>query len=247
MSGSGSEILILIWKQKWKSMPSSPKSQEVLWPLAGSFLMESHGELVGYSNGFPCMANVNCFGTSYTILQPSRGGFIHIYHPSILGEPVFHASTICHGFGFDSLANEYKLVSVFRTSHKQLNILVFTLGTKSWRDITATSAHVAHDGQTISWIRASTSSDRSAVFCSSGSECLVWKIITTIVGVEGANEMEMLLSFNIHDEKFQFIQLPSKGATDEQQQHLSVTYPRLLEFKGFPCIAYLEKNNYVME
>ncbi|XP_026395454.1 uncharacterized protein LOC113290132 [Papaver somniferum] len=178
------------------------------------------------------------------------GDFLHIYHPPISGECIFHAHTICHGFGFDSLAKEYKLVSVFRTSHQQLNIVVFTLGTKSWRNVTTTSTHVAYHGHPITWIRASTSSDRSAIFCNTGNGCLVWKIITTIGGGEGANgtenknsdnQMEMLLSFNLHDEKFSFIQLPSKNTTDEQRNHLLVAYPRLLEFKGFPCIAHLEK------
>ncbi|RZC44821.1 hypothetical protein C5167_037774 [Papaver somniferum] len=140
------------------------------------------------------------------------GDFLHIYHPPISGE-----------------SKEYKLVSVFRTSHQQLNIVVFTLGTKSWRNVTTTSTHVAYHGHPITWIRASTSSDRSAIFCNTGNGCLVWKIITTIGGGEGANgtenknsdnQMEMLLSFNLHDEKFSFIQLPSKNTTDEQRNHL---------------------------
>ncbi|RZC59856.1 hypothetical protein C5167_007160 [Papaver somniferum] len=145
-------------------------------------------ELVGYCNGLPCMAQV-----------------------ASIGKLSSNAHIVCHGFGFDSLANEYKL------------------------------------------IRAPTRSDKSGIFCTTSNGCLVWKIITTLGGAGSNsiqhdnsnavnNEMEMLMSFNLHDEEFQFIHLPTKSATDEQQKHLLVYYPHLLEFKGSPCVARIEKS-----
>ncbi|KAI3856623.1 hypothetical protein MKW92_027323 [Papaver armeniacum] len=208
-------------------------------------------EMVGYCRGLPCIAAADEQSTDYIILDPNRKDFLHIFS-DFFGAG---ACIICHGFGFDHSANVYKLVSIFRTIEKELNIMVFTLGTKSWRNVTATTTPIS--GRPITKIRAPTGSDKSAIFgntsSSSGSGCLVWKIITTLGGagsddiqhdnsnIVNDSEVEMLLSFNLHDEKFQFIQLPAKSTTDEQQKHLHVDYPHLLEFKGSPCIARVEK------
>ncbi|XP_026423245.1 uncharacterized protein LOC113319187 [Papaver somniferum] len=111
---------------------------------------------------------------------------------------------------------------------------------------------VSYHGHPIIRLKAATSSDKSAIFCNSSSGCLVWKIVATMAregGDEHNNvndnnnemEIEMLLLFNLHDEKFQFIRLPTKSPADEQQKQLLVDYPHLLEFKGYPCIASLEK------
>ncbi|XP_026408827.1 uncharacterized protein LOC113303957 [Papaver somniferum] len=208
-------------------------------------------EMVGYCRGLPCIAAADEHSTDYIILDPNRKDFLHIFS-DFFGAG---ACIICHGFGFDHSTNVYKLVSIFRTIEKELNIMVFTLGTKSWRNVTATTTPIS--GRPITKIRAPTGSDKSAIFCntssSRGSGCLVWKIITTPGGAGSDNiqhdnsnavndsEMEMLLPFTLHDEKFQFIQLPAKSTTDEQQKHLHVDYPHLLEFKGSPCIARVEK------
>ncbi|RZC90524.1 hypothetical protein C5167_029657 [Papaver somniferum] len=118
------------------------------------------------------------------------------------------------------------------------------------------SKHMPISGRHITKIRVPTGSDKSAIFCtssSSSSGCLAWKVIVPLGGAGSNsiqhedsnavnnNEMEMLLSFNLHDEKFQFIQLPAKRTTDEQKKNLLVDYPHLLEFKGSPCIARIEK------
>ncbi|XP_026441095.1 uncharacterized protein LOC113340086 isoform X2 [Papaver somniferum] len=155
----------------------------------------------------------------------------------------------------DPSANEYKLVSIFCTPQKELNLLVFTLGTKSWRNVTATTTPVL--GRPVLKIRVPTGSDKSAIFCttsSSSSGYLVWKILVTLGGAGSHhiqpdnsnvvnNEIEMLLSFNLHDDKICFIQLPAKRTTEEQQKHLLVDYPHILEFMGSPCIARIEKRS----
>ncbi|KAI3958246.1 hypothetical protein MKW92_050740 [Papaver armeniacum] len=206
-------------------------------------------ELVGYCNGLPCMAFVGDYSTGYVISDPNRKDHLYIFYPAYVGKHISNAHIICHGFGFDSSANEYKVVSIFRTPQKELNFVVFTLGTKSWRDVTDTTTLISGYGCPITKIRAPTGSDKSAIFCAaiSSSGCLVWKIIATLGGagsnhIQHDSEMEMLLSFNLHDEKFQLIQLPAKSTTDEQQKHLHVDYPHLLEFKGSPCIARIQKN-----
>ncbi|XP_026442002.1 putative F-box protein At1g33530 [Papaver somniferum] len=210
-------------------------------------------ELVGYCNGLPCMAEVGHYSTRYMILDPNRDDFLYIFYPASVGICTPNAHIICHGFGFDPSANEYKLASIFRTAENELNFVVFTLGTKSWRNITAvTTPMSAHGGRPIIKLRSPTGSDKSAIFCATSSSrssgCLVWKIIATLGGAgtnhiqhDVNNEMEMLLLFNLHDEKFQFIQLPAKSTTDEQKKNLLVDYPHLLEFKGSPCIARIEK------
>ncbi|KAI3969966.1 hypothetical protein MKW92_007850 [Papaver armeniacum] len=212
-------------------------------------------EQVGYCHGLPCMAIVGNYSTGYVILDANRKDFMYIY-PAIDDKCcVSSACIICHGFGFDPSANEYKLVSIFRTTQKELNVVVFTLGTKLWRNVTATSTPIScFGGRLITKIRVPTCSDKSAIFCptSSRSGCLVWKIITTLGGAGSNdiqhensnavnNETEMLLSFNLNDEKLQFIQLPAKSTTVEQKKNLLVDYPHLLEFKGSPCIARTEK------
>ncbi|XP_026426251.1 uncharacterized protein LOC113322392 isoform X1 [Papaver somniferum] len=207
-------------------------------------------ELVGYCNGLPCMAIVGDYSTGYLVSDPNRKDYLYIFYPAGVGKHISESRIICHGFGFDPSANEYKVVSVFCTPQKELNFVVFTLGTKSWRDVTATTMPISGDGgRSITKIRAPTGSDKSAIFCtssSSNSGCLVWKVIVTLEGSDdsyapNSNEKEMLMSFNLHDEKFQFIQLPAKSTTDEHQKHLLVDYPHLVEFKGFPCIARIEK------
>ncbi|XP_026427489.1 uncharacterized protein LOC113323404 [Papaver somniferum] len=204
--------------------------------------------MVGYCHGLPCIAAMDRYltATASMISDPNRKDFLLIY-------PAVSAPIIYHGFGFDRSANKYKLVSIFRTSQIELNFVVYTLGTKSWRNITATSTPISGlGGGPVTNIRAPPDSDKSAIYCAPSIGCLVWKIIATLGGAGSndiehdnsnavSNEMEMLLLFNLHNEKFQFIQLPANITTGEQQNHLLVDYPHLLEFKGSPCIALVEK------
>ncbi|XP_026436090.1 uncharacterized protein LOC113333945 [Papaver somniferum] len=122
-------------------------------------------EQVGYCHGLPCMAIVGNYSTGYIILDANRKDFMYIY-PAIDGKCcVSSACIICHGFGFDPSANEYKLVSIFRTMQKELNVVVFTLGTKLWRNVTATSTPISwFGGRLITKIRVPTCSNKSAVF-----------------------------------------------------------------------------------
>ncbi|XP_026432037.1 uncharacterized protein LOC113329374 [Papaver somniferum] len=202
-------------------------------------------EMVGYRHGLPCVAAVGKYSTGYMIVDPNRKDFLSIFHPVKVGKCTTNARTICHGFGFDSSTNKYKLVSFFSTAEKVLNAVVFTLGTKSWRDVTATIVPIL--GRPIRHLRVRTGRDKSAIFCTTSSNgCLVWKIIANLVEARSdniehdysnmdGNELEMLLSFNLHDDKYQFIQLPAKRTTGEQQKHPLAVFPRLLELKGFPC------------
>lgn len=87
----------------------------------------------------------------------------------------------------------------------------------------------------------------STKFCGSatGTLCgddLFWRM--TNEGLEdNINESrlsgtEMLLSFNLHYEKIQFIRLPPQSTMNE---HPCLVLDHLLEFKGYPCVARSEK------
>ncbi|RZC91392.1 hypothetical protein C5167_027455 [Papaver somniferum] len=151
----------------------------------------------------------------------------------------------CHFFRFDTEMFKGKIFSVSFIQPK--------LGKASPEPASSATAL----GRPVLKIRVPTGSDKSAIFCttsSSSSGYLVWKILVTLGGAGSHhiqpdnsnvvnNEIEMLLSFNLHDDKICFIQLPAKRTTEEQQKHLLVDYPHILEFMGSPCIARIEKRS----
>ncbi|RZC79636.1 hypothetical protein C5167_042210 [Papaver somniferum] len=77
------------------------------------------------------------------VINPSRGDTLT--YPYVIPTS---AKYLCHGFAFDPLSNEYKVVLIYTTTSTTVVsgggqgfiCMVFTLGTKSWRtSVTSTS------------------------------------------------------------------------------------------------------------
>ncbi|XP_026380603.1 uncharacterized protein LOC113275339 [Papaver somniferum] len=152
---------------------------------------------------------------------------------------------VCHGFGFDSLSQVYKVVAVFasKASHKFL-CMVVTLVTMSWRKITTTTFGMAPPPGSSPFpsrmlTRVSRTLCRQATFC--GGD-LFWRTKNKVVNND--DKIEMLLSFDLHNEKIRFIRLPAECTpitAPHERQDLVVDH--LLEFKGYPCIARSERRS----
>ncbi|MCL7035344.1 hypothetical protein MKW94_001959 [Papaver nudicaule] len=161
------------------------------------------------------------------------------------------------------MLNEYKIVLVCSNSsavidvHDKFKCMVFTLGSKSWRESTTppdtlpvmtVSTGITLEKKRVIVSRMSFS--RSAAYVGGA---LYWRVLTRDrfgggFGGEENQETEMLLCFDIHHEQFQLIALPlecelkiktgTTTITTEQEQQL--IDHRLLEFEGSPCIVRLQ-------
>ncbi|XP_026454909.1 uncharacterized protein LOC113356108 [Papaver somniferum] len=222
-------------------------------------------EPVGHCNGLQCIRSSCVRGEC----------FFHITNPSCRPNDfmaaVFpvpdKAFIFCCGFGFDSLVNEYKIVLVYSNSsaaitdvHDKFKCMVFTLGSKSWREsstpntlpVITISTGVIHEKKK-KVILSRMSFSRSAIYVGGA---LYWRVLTRDHGFGGGigddeeenQEKEMLLFFDIHHEQFQLISLPleielkmktgTKKITRDQGKKL--IDHRLLEFEGSPCIVRLQ-------
>ncbi|OVA04350.1 F-box domain [Macleaya cordata] len=176
-----------------------------------------HRDLVGYCNGLVCLSLLCPTPYLIDIINTSRRELFTISPPTVDGY------VQCYGFGFDSLSNEYKVVFILNNiaaaapddhDDDDYKCLVLTLGTNSWREITISPQVVP------SPLFRATSSE-SAIFCNGA---LYWR--TT----------GMLITFDLHDEKFQVIQIPVDCVSVDGQQLV-----HHLESKGSLCVARLEK------
>ncbi|XP_026454666.1 uncharacterized protein LOC113355904 isoform X1 [Papaver somniferum] len=151
---------------------------------------------------------------------------------------------IGHGFGFDSLSQVYKVVIIFTSeADNEFLCMVLTLGTMSWRKILTSIVDISPPPGSSPFpspmvTNVSTTFYRQATFCRGD---LFWRTKST---VSNGNDIEMLLSFDLHKEKIHFIQFPTECTltstpTTDQRQYLADDH--LLEFKGYPCIAHSER------
>ncbi|XP_026420424.1 F-box protein At3g07870-like [Papaver somniferum] len=106
--------------------------------ILGDFTFLFPCELVGYCNGLACFKPVS--------RDSNVNGAISILHPIMAESLVLSYLTptqstgrlcnyLCHGFGFDSLSEEYKVVIIFTTTpsvktinHQEFVCMVVTLG-----------------------------------------------------------------------------------------------------------------------
>ncbi|RZC51145.1 hypothetical protein C5167_019567 [Papaver somniferum] len=249
-------------------------------------------ELVGYCNGLACLrtgGDKGCGGMD--VLNPVRGEALVLNYLI----PRTGTEYLCHGFGFDSLSKEYKVVIIYTT--RRMNTLNFqeeeeqvfvcmiiTLGTNSWRTKVTRNSDISPPPGSSPFpkrmvTKAWKKDQRSATLC--GGD-LFWRITNYKHGIiindtgvgningdpndmggggdyingvpngggningvpnDNNNEIEeMLLSFDIHNEKIQFIRLPTRQTTtmSTDRHHITLDH-HLLEFKGYPCVARSEK------
>lgn len=178
-------------------------------------------QVVGYCNGFVCLSKMIKHPSTYDIYSLSMPEVLSIFTPTVADGYVKF-----HGFGFDSITKEYKLVIILNSSASIdlfKCIMVFTLGTSLWRKIEIPNPPLKLFGNDVY---------KAAISC---SDVLYWG--TTV----GSRDM---ISFDLHSEKFQVFQIPSEcipSSTEQQQQQAPIV--RHLEFKGSLCVARLEKTS----
>ncbi|XP_026425688.1 F-box protein At1g30790-like [Papaver somniferum] len=217
-------------------------------------------EPVGYCNGLACITLVPKSAkdpASMIVINPSRGETLSLpyFQPNNGG-----CEYLCHGLGFDSLSEEYKVVIIFTSKDNTKFItMVCTLGTKSWRNLVTSVAEISpppgcspFPNRMVSkaWGNIRT----PATLCGGN---LFWRITNREVEEDEViinnNQYEihyndkvgMLLSFDIHKEKIQFIRLPAEcnlipTPTTTAMINIVVEH-HLLEYKGYPCVAVFEK------
>ncbi|XP_026451330.1 putative F-box protein At3g52320 [Papaver somniferum] len=202
-------------------------------------------DVVGYCNGLVCLNLV----TEIAVINPTRGERL-VFSNSFPG--TMGCMYLCHGFGFDSSLQEYKVVFVYTTTmneekEEKLVCMVITLGGEnSWREIVTSTAKISSPPgfsplPSRMVTRPSRSTRRSAALC--GGD-MFWRITYTS---DNNDKSDMLLSFNIHNEKFRFIRLPPEcclthtttTTTIDEHQCLVVDH-HLLEFQGGICVARTE-------
>ncbi|KAA8526246.1 hypothetical protein F0562_008551 [Nyssa sinensis] len=99
------------------------------------------------------------------------------------------------GFGFDRNANDYKLLRVVYYGYPVSQVEVYSLSTNSWKEIKTDM--------------------RFLIFESSGSVFLKGGFHWTAVGFQELNGREVIVSFDMVDEVFRYIMLPTFRLSDD--------------------------------
>ncbi|MCL7048485.1 hypothetical protein MKW94_029870 [Papaver nudicaule] len=155
---------------------------------------------------------------------------LRIYPPVIEHQGKgFNYKVLACGFGFDSFRKEYKLVFIVRMLYTMsIKCWVYRFGTKSsWEEISAPD--VSRDPRSSH--RSEDMFYRVATFTSyggaGGGGALFWRTINP----------RLILLFDLHQEKFQYIQSPVGGG----KQSPAADDIRFFEHKGYLVVATLVK------
>ncbi|XP_026445010.1 uncharacterized protein LOC113345447 isoform X2 [Papaver somniferum] len=208
-------------------------------------------ELVGYCNGLACVKLVtqptDCYGAIH-VINPTRNEALALAYITPTTQGGDNCTYLCHGFGFDSTSQEYKAVLIFTNSttagDQEFVCMVVALGgTNSWRKIIISADQMSPSSPDRT--TTSKANRRSATLCGGGH--LFWRVTNSTAYNDDVSTIDMLLSFDIHTEKIQFIPLPTEcrltpmtTTTRDEHQCLEVDH-HLLEFKGYLCVARSEK------
>ncbi|XP_026455437.1 uncharacterized protein LOC113356492 [Papaver somniferum] len=197
--------------------------------LLSGFRCRNKHELVGFCNGLASTKLVSYPGDAYgsiTVVNPIRGESLALaYVPPTVGYIY-----LCHGFGLDPLSQVYKAVIVFVSeANTEFLCLVVTLGIRSWRKIITSTSDILPPPLRSSFYpsrmvpRVSKTLCRAATFC--GGD-LFWRMQNQL-GTD--NDIEMLLSFDLHNEKIHFIRLPNECTlTTAANERLHLVVDQLL-------------------
>ncbi|RZC61930.1 hypothetical protein C5167_023686 [Papaver somniferum] len=209
-------------------------------------------EPVGNCNGLACVKRLNAsagFEEIFIINRVTRETLNLTCLTPEIGDGRGLLTYLCHGFGFDSLSKEYKIVLIYTTSAidgvRGFICMVVTLGGRSWRKIVTSTCDISpppgHSPFPSKMVTTMWRNDhRYSTTC--GND-LLWMVTNT--GSDDGNKNQMLLSFDVHNEKMQFIRLPLEYnpliSTFKRDGSLEIDY-HLMEFKGYPCVARSERD-----
>ncbi|XP_026454215.1 uncharacterized protein LOC113355547 isoform X2 [Papaver somniferum] len=151
-------------------------------------------ELVGYCNGLACLKIGGDNGSgAVNVVNPVRNETLVLKYSIPSG-----TEYLCHGFGFDSLSNEYKIVVIYTTTTTRMNssnlqdeeeqvfvCMVITFGTSSWRKIVTRNSGISSPPGSSPFSRrmvtkAWKKDQRSATLC--GGD-LFWRITNYKQGI----------------------------------------------------------------
>lgn len=224
----------------------------LLWPLhyPGKYELV----LVGYCNGLVCTKQQGTAAGDkgvISVINPMRGETLALSYSTPTSSAGGRCIDLCHGFVFDSLSEEYKVVLIYTTTTSTISVsgdqefvcLVLTLGgSYSRKVIVISTAQISPPpGLPYPFPSPMVTTSRVTAATLYGGD-LVWWITNTTPS--NNNKIDMLLSFDIHNQKIHFIRLPSECSptptTRDEHQCLVVDH-HLLEFKGYLCVARSEK------
>ncbi|OVA12877.1 F-box domain [Macleaya cordata] len=170
-----------------------------------------HNAPIGYCNGLVCLYVVPAEGRLIRIINPSRRQVLDVVPPIFVGQSIKG-----YGFGFDSLTKEYKVVCILNSNSVDECCLVYTLGRSNpWRKVRGPGPCQIRNRIGL----------KAAVSCDGA---LYWR----------TDDIFEVLSFDLHEEKFEFIEIPIDGLTVEQIWFHSIHY---MEYKGCLCFVSLEE------
>ncbi|KAI3853057.1 hypothetical protein MKX03_033080 [Papaver bracteatum] len=241
------------------------RNRKIEYELLSRTHFEIPNELVGYCNGLVCireMTKDNVERARITVINPARNETLALFYLNPIttrGGGNGIGNYLCHGFGFDSLSHQYKVVVIYTTrieAEEEFVCMVYTSGVAEWkRKFVSISEITPPVSSSFPLPRRRMVTRPWREYCRSATLCggdLYWKITNYIQEVGGDttindnNKEEMLLSFSICSEKMQFIRLPTACSTTAVSKKILTDFAvlvdhHLLEFKGYPCIAISEK------
>ncbi|XP_026384094.1 uncharacterized protein LOC113279633 [Papaver somniferum] len=192
--------------------------------LLTSAHFKTPNELVGYCNGLICvraMSNDKVERCRITVINPARNETLSLFYLNPIttrGGGNGIGQYLCHGFGFDSLSLQYKVVVIHTVpttitveAKEEFVCMVYTSGVTTWKRKVISISEITPPASSSFPLPRRRIMTRVRRECSrSGTLCgvdLYWKITNDIQegGDTTVNEEEMLLSFDIRREKMQFI------------------------------------------
>lgn len=173
-------------------------------------------DLVGYCNGLICLSERCPVISKVWIWNTARNESLLIF-PPVNDSDSGAYGVVNYGFGFDSITKEYKVVYItYSATVRSFKCLVLTLGrgTISWSEVVAPEVVVSR-------------CFKSAVYTShNGASTLSWRTA----------DINVLLSFDLHDETFNVIRVPVECESNKDEYPLV----ELVEVGGFLGLLRLE-------
>uniref|UniRef100_A0A5B7AFI7 Putative F-box protein CPR30-like n=1 Tax=Davidia involucrata TaxID=16924 RepID=A0A5B7AFI7_DAVIN len=147
----------------------------------------------GSCNGLVCLSIVP-LASIILLWNPATRVFKHL-PPSPIARPQSLPIKVVLGFGFDPNTNDYKVLRVVYYCYPLSQVELYSLSTNSWKEIKTDM--------------------RFLIFESSGSVIFKGRFHWTAVGFQELNGREVIVSFDMDDEVFRYIMLPTFRFSDD--------------------------------